>query len=105
MGKIVGRIEAEQHVHIGEAQVGVQQQHFLAVFSKSSGQIDGHIGLADASLATADRDYLDRSGIHDFSQSGCLIQCCFRHVHCSPSRQMYMPVLPQKAFYVLFAST
>ena len=43
-------MQAQQHVHVGQSQVGVQKQHTLAARRQGQGQIDRDIGLAHAPL-------------------------------------------------------
>ena len=55
-GEIDLRGQPELDVHIGEAEVTVEEQHALAAPGERMGEGDGEPGLAHASLAGGDRD-------------------------------------------------
>ena len=57
--QVPGGLETEQNIDIGQSQIRVEQQHFLAGSSQLIGQVDRDIGLANAALAAGHRDNLD----------------------------------------------
>ena len=50
--------QAQQNVDVGQAKVGVHQHDPTAEIGQGHGQIDRHIGLADATLAASHRNHL-----------------------------------------------
>ncbi len=55
--QVFPRGQAQQHVHIGKTQVGVDQRHPLVELGQTERQVDRKIGLADAALAGSDGKY------------------------------------------------
>ncbi len=53
-------LEPQQHVNVGETKVSVEQHNAPSHLRQSKAEIHRHVGLADATLAPGDRDYLNR---------------------------------------------
>ena len=53
---VVLGLEPEDDLHVGQAQVGVDDQHALAGPGRQHRQVGGHVGLAHAALAAGHRD-------------------------------------------------
>ena len=58
----------QYHVDIGQPQVRIEQHDVPALGGERHGQIRGHGGLADASLAACDGDHLDRTRGIEFGE-------------------------------------
>ncbi len=52
--------QPQQHVDIGHAQIGIEQQGLASGLGHGQGQIDRDRGLADAALAAGDGNHPDR---------------------------------------------
>ena len=56
VAEVMRRREAEQHVDVAEAEVGVEDADAMAEARQRHGQVDDDVGLADAALAAGDGD-------------------------------------------------
>ena len=64
------RRQAQQHIHVGQAEIRVDKNDAFALFGKLQRQIDGQVGFADAALAGSDGKN-QRKGI---AHAGCSMQ-------------------------------
>ena len=62
--QILARRQAKLHVDIGEAEIGVEQQHAAARANQSMRQRDGQPGFTHPALAGGDRDESRRFNGH-----------------------------------------
>ena len=58
------RRKAKHHVHVGKAQVRINEHHLFAKLCKAYGQVDRDIGLAYPALAGSDGKYQGECAAH-----------------------------------------
>ena len=63
--------QTQQHVDVGQAEVGVEQHHAPTEIGQGQRQIDRHVGLADATLAAGHRNHLYGMHTHVHTPISC----------------------------------
>src|SRR5690606_22031947 len=92
VGQVVGGAEAQQHIHIGEAQVGIQQYHPPAHLRQGNAQVDREVALANATFATGNGDNLHwailthAASFSSGAVDGCRYQSGYRALRALPPR-------------------
>ena len=86
--EVVGRVQAEHHVAVGEAEIGVEQHDAPLELGQRDGEVDRDIGLADPALAAGDGDDADGARRHQPTQPGRLIDHRIRGEHGLPLRRV-----------------
>ena len=52
----MARVQAQEHINVGQPQIAVDQQHLFGLLGHVGGQVYRQRGLPDAALAAADAE-------------------------------------------------